>query len=210
MSVYYSFYVGYTTEDDKVHLFGPMDTFGYAVPILCRSGGFINGTHEQFTKIGPERYGEKLNEQLKLNYKEDDNDNNSWSIPVYICNIDDIRDTNFMRSGYYPTNDIMDYVSDLDDDEGCFGEFYYNERYSIKEYAIKVANALRHDNKELLDELKQFDFFTYPDYESAEYNNFFLVQSTGFSGPFSDYHMESVLKDNGIKYKDFIYIMTVS
>lgn len=198
MSTYYSFYLGYTTKDGKFHAFGPFDKFNNIRPMLEKSRSFISDLYEDFIKVPIDKMDEYLFNNFTYNdpYKEGERYNYLYYLPAR-----NLPGTDFIKRGYYTTEDIADYLNT--------GEPYFSDYYSETEYGLKLSTAVKNDDKEEIDKLKKYSYFSYPDYECREYESFVMHQFMSYNGPFDNYHIEHSLKDNGEELEDIVILLTI-
>ena len=203
MSTYYLFYLGYTTnEDDKVHLFGPFDKFGKKHPMVVRSRSFIYEMDKEFAPLNEENMGDDVKEAF--GYKMPYEDKVRYGLHYLKAN--ELPDPNYIRSGYFLLDEVI--AATGEDDPY---ETYFTEWYSPTEYSMRLSNAVMKDDKDEIARLKEFVFFSYPDYCSKDYISSLIYQYISWNGPFDRYSIESTLKDNNAgELKDMIILMNIS
>lgn len=201
MSTYYSFYIGYKTKDSKYHAYGPFDKDHKLRPVLEKSRSFISNIYEDFIKLPIEEMDEFLKKHFTYNGRSLSSEERIES-SLYYLPVSKLPGTNFVKRGYYTTEDIVDYLAN--------GEPYFSEYYEENEYAIRLSVAFKNGDTEELDRLKKFSYFCYPDYESKEYESFVFHHFLSFQGPFDDYHIKESIKTGGEELEDIIILMNIS
>ncbi len=200
MSTYYSFYIGYKTKDGKFHAYGPFDKEQQLRPCLEKSRSFISNLYEDFIKLSINEMDDFLKEHFTYKGGFSSSDETLHS-DLYYLPVSELPETNFIKRGYYTTEDIVDYLAN--------GEPYFGEYYSENEYAIRISAAFKNGDTEELDRLKKFSYFSYPDYESKEYESFILHHFMSFQGPFDDYHIKESIKAGGEELENIVILMDV-
>ena len=202
MSVYYEFYVGYTTNDNKFHAYGPYDKFGKLTNLFFRSGGYINGLNHDFAKIDDDM----LDDDLKNLFGYKDYSNN-MHYDMYYLDVNDLPDTEYVISGYFPMDEV---IMDIEDKDGSYDKCF-TERYSNTEYSIRLQKAIIDKDEEELKRLKKFVFYSYPDYNSKNYLAYQLSTYILWDGLFSEQNIKDSVKENtGEEVKDIVFLMHIS
>lgn len=199
MSTYYSFYLGYTTKDGKLHAYGPFDKFNNIRPMLEKSRSFISDLYQDFIKVPIDKMDDYLYQHFtyKNPYKE-----NERCAYLYYLPADELPGTDYIKRGYFTAEDITDYLTT--------GEPYFSDYYNETEYSLKLSTAVKNDDKEEIDRLKKYTYFSYPEYECKEYESYVMHQFMSYNGPFDRYHMESTLKENGEELDKVIILLTIN
>ena len=88
----------------------------------------------------------------------------------------------------------------------------YIDRLMVKDIVEKVAwgYELHDPDKEEIERLKKYTYFTYPDYDSKEYESYIMNLYLSYTGPFSSYHIETALKEAGEELDEVIILMEIS
>lgn len=196
MSTYYYFYLGYRTLDNKVHLLGPCDKFGKFHPMLERSRSFIGNVPYNFYHIDESEMDDEV--KIKFGY-ESYNKTISYNISYLPTN--ELPSTDFIKSGYFNVDEVLKNLNE--------SEKYFEEYYNFNEYSLKLQSAVISNDTEEINRLKKFIFYSYPDYSSDEYVYFLLNQYISFYGPFNEYTIKDILKDEYKNFKESIIIMEV-
>lgn len=200
MSTYYSFYIGYRTKEKKFHAFGPYDKFNNLHPALCLSRSFVSDLYEDFYRIDIKDMDDFL--KGKFVYKVYQEELVSY---LYYLPVDKLPDTDYMKRGYYPVDEIVEYLEDSD-----HWDYYFSERYTETEYSIKLSTAIKNNDTEELERLKKFNYFSYPDYNCKEYDSSILHKFINYNGPFDSYCIEHALKENNEELDDIVILLEIS
>lgn len=201
MSTYYRFYVGYKTKDDKCHLFGPYNKFGKLRPVIERSRSFIGNFIDDFIKMDESQMDDEIKKEF--GYESPLMDSNYGTrYSVYYIDANELPSTNFIKSGYYKAEEVLENMND--------DEKYFSESYDEKEYSFLLQKAVRADDKEEIERLKEFIYYCYPDYLCDNYIASVIESSINWNGPFGVYEIEDALKKhNAGEYKSMIIIMEI-
>lgn len=220
MSTYYSFYVGYEAQDGKIHTFGPYDRTRKIRPIVERSRSFIPYDFtESFHRLFEDKMADDLKEDFTYTYtiKElnpetgefEDKEETGREDSIYVAHLNQLPNTNYMIYGYFPMDEIMDYVNN----DNKY-DYYFSNKYDVEEFGFVLKSAIDKGDKEEIDRLKNYQFFSYPDYSSKEYLSNFIYEAVSYNGPFDEYIMKSHINDQKDikeedKYKETVIIMTI-
>lgn len=203
MSTYYDFYLGYKAKgDDKLHAFGPYDKFGNLTSFLCKSRSFISDIHEEFRKCSIEQLDDELKDKFTYTYS-DPGKNEKVYCNLYYLDYDELpSNCDYMKSGFYPVDEVTEYIQDKES-----LDFYYTEYYSPTEYGMKLATAVNSNDEEQIKWLKSFVFFTYPDYNSIEYDTYYIKKFIW--NCMDDYYIENRLKDHGQELDKIVILLRI-
>lgn len=200
MSTYYSFYIGYKTKDGKYHAYGPFDKDHKLRPVLEKSRSFISNLYEDFIKITIDEMDDFLKEQFSYMggflSSQDILHSSLYYLPT-----SDLPGTDFIKRGYFTTEDITDYLTSR--------EPYFSKYYSETEYSILLSTAFKNGDTAVMDELKNFSYFCYPDYNCKEYESFLLHQFLSFQGPFDEYHIKNSVKESGEELDSIVILLDI-
>ena len=206
MSTYYNFYFGYK-KDDKIYPYGPYNKYGKLIAAMERSGGFINGLQDEFehNRIQDDMFSEELIKDLDIDLT------NNYDKALYYLPVSELGESNFIKYGYIHMDEITDYLKELEDCNGYFPEWWFEKSYLPAEYGLKVANALKRNDTEELEELKHYEFFAYPDTISPEWVRYQLQLMGRNGNMFDPYWTIHCLEKEGIKIEeeDLVYIMRI-
>lgn len=203
MSTYYEYYIGYKTTDKIYHAFGPYTKDHRLVPALVKSRSFASDLHCEFSNLSIDEIDDELKE--KFVYK---NHNGRDRIDLKYLKESNLPGTNFIKSGYFLTNEIIECMTN--NDLLYNADYYFSEYYTESEYAIKLEAAVKRNDEETINELKKFSFFSYPKYNSVEYDSFILSHFLSFNGPLDEYTIKSSLGDDADKFEEVVILLNIS
>jgi len=197
MSTYYNFYIGYTEKDNKIiHPYGPFNSFNELYPILTKSRSFISDIYHEFIHSDIDELDDTLKE--KFTYKS--TLNNKIENTLYYLDINDLPDSDFMKDGYFPIDDIIAY---FEEKESEYDEFYYSDRISTESYSIQLETAIKSDNKEEIERLKKYTYFRYLDRNSIEFDSFLIKKS------FDEYEIKYLLEKHGKEVDKILILLSI-
>ena len=173
MSTYYSYYLGYRTTDEKVHIYGPYDKFGNVECIFCRSRSFASQIYQDFIRIRAEKIGDDIIKDFMKVYDTTYIDRYEMNINYML--LDDLPSTDYIKSYFVPVDDALYYLNKIKEEDD-YENIYFHKKYTIEEYALATNNAIRENDEKKIKELSDYVYFSYPDYNSKEYESF-LVQN---------------------------------
>lgn len=176
MSTYYYFYVGYIdNKTKKVSPMGPFDDQGKLQEIFYKTGGSVSEMYRLFEHVNYEDIDEKYQEEFS---DESWNDENIRKSILYMLPVDELPDSNFIKSGYYLVKDVEDYLKD--DDHCEFDGFYqridpilYAEMVKQEVMFGKPKSEKDEDGYDIpVYSASDYMWFSYPDYYGQEYESF--------------------------------------
>jgi len=150
MSTHYNYYIGYRSNDNLIHMYGPFNKFGNLTPIF-RTRNSTTGLDKEF-----------------LNVKKEEFDVNDWNKhfegygEVKILPVSKLPNDDFTESKFFHKDDIIYYINNKE----LYPEY---ESFSPVEYGIRVKNAIKNNDTDLLNELNKYELFTYEDRNSVAY-----------------------------------------
>ena len=200
MSTYYSFYIGYRTKDKKFHAFGPFDKDNKLRPILVKSRSFISDLYQEFYPVRIEDMDEFV--EIMFTHSSIYGNTDGLVTDLKWLPVSDLPGTDFMKTGYFLTEEIMDYILTK---EPCF-----SEHYEMIEYSILLEAAVKNNNTEEIERLKKYSFFSYPDYDSAEFESYILNHAISFQGPFSEYIIKESVKKSNQELSDIVILLDIN
>ena len=186
MTEYY-FYVGYKSKDGKFHAWGPFDRFNRLKPILYKTGGFISDLPNDFYKVDIDKMDDLLKEKFTHMGFSNELCSYLWYLPV-----DELPNTDFIKHRYFLTDDLADYMSMKDPD--VITNYDY-ESYTVDQYNIYCTQAIQTHNQEEMERLSKFQYWTYSDTSSKEYESFLLSHALSYNGFSDKTTIEYELKD---------------
>lgn len=199
MSLYYSFYVGYTLrgEDSIFHLYGPYDRYHRLLPILVKDRVSTGDLHEAFHKLTFDQVDEELKE--RFSYKI--SNHADPVIDLFYLDSSELSkmSDNFIKDGYFSIQDIETYLQDTT--EG----FYFRDRLSCVGYSKLLSNAVRNNNQSEIERLQNFEYFCYPDYLSKEFAVFILKEA--LKTTFDEYYMFKYVQEYEHRIIDKVVIL---
>ena len=186
MTEYY-FYVGYKSKDGKFHAWGPYDRFNNLKPVLYKTGGFISDLYRDFYKMDIKDMDDKLKEKFVYN------SNDELVTSLYYLPSNELPDTNFIKERYFLTDDLADYLLMTNPD--VISNYDY-ESYSVEQYNLYCTQAIRSNNKEEIDRLSKYQYWSCPDYTCKEFESFILSHAVSYNGFSDKYTFECELKEH--------------
>lgn len=168
MSWYYSFYIG-KKVDGNIELVGPYDNNGKIHPIFETSRSFMSSLKDEFYRYGGDDL-EKLENELS-------------AAIISTLPYKDLPKDNFIRSGYFLTDEVQQYLENKDD-WNLFYDWMSPEVYAekLKVEAILGAPTPRKDeegNEIEVHSCRDYIYFSYPAYHSKEYDAFLIRTAVG-------------------------------
>lgn len=177
MSWYYTYYLGIQDENGKIKPLGPYDCNGKLHEVVERSRSFETGLHDSFTEIPDEAWSDEL--FAEFSYKDRDNDSAHKYDYMSYCPIKELPSGSWIKSGYYLTDDIDQYMKSLDNPDEYYFEGFY-ERLSPEVYARRMENELKfgppkpkkdcEGNEFETHSVSEYSYYCYPDYNCKEYD----------------------------------------
>lgn len=177
MSYWYTYYIGYELNG-VVHVAGPhYKESQKAMPALAKSQSFASDLYDDFYAL-PEN---KMGDDVKYQFTYTDWDGKETLEYVKYLPIEQLPSVNFVKMGYYLIQDIQRYQKYKVAEQ----EYFYN-MISPEVYLAKVENQMKfgpNPEKEDVEggkykepDASEYMFYAIPDYNSREYESFFLKQ----------------------------------
>lgn len=174
MSYYYCYRLGYLDEDGKAHPFMPFTVNHDWVNIISRSRSYASDLHEIFVPISEKMVSDDLKLYIHADYDElNERDKKDVLQCVRWCYLKELPRGDYVKSGYFLIEDVRRYLVDPDND---YIDYFF-DNLSPTEYAARLENYMKFGDDEEKDEdggiiqhsIKDYMYFAYPDYSSAEY-----------------------------------------
>ena len=161
MSYYYNYYVG-QKRDGKIYPWGPYTASGKLLPVLSKSRSCASELHQRFHKVSEAQVSDELRERFEeeslLNPKVK-------IVNVKYLPVDDLPKGSFVKSGYFPIEEVMAYESDDSDD--YFDGFSRPIPPHIYAAMFENQRMLGAENQDR--NAADYMFYAYPDFNSEEY-----------------------------------------
>lgn len=191
MSWYMSYTLALRDKDGMFYPLGPFTYDGKKCYVVDRSRSFASDLHEDFYPIDYKYLSKELKDVIYKSWDESERDDiakaeknceyPSGMYPLSYLPLDELPDDNFIKTGYFLTEDIARYERDHDSE----GIFYAS--MTPTEYAFRLSNEMRcgtlgkpqlrmtEDGEEYPEEsVSEYSFYAYPDYLSKNYESFLL------------------------------------
>ncbi|MBR6289316.1 MAG: hypothetical protein IKR19_08275 [Acholeplasmatales bacterium] len=183
------------TKDEKVHLYGPYDRFGNLQSIFTRSGSFASQLYRDFKKVQVDKIGDDILKPFEKIYDLEEH-LDPKDLDLKYLYVKDLPNTNFIKSRYVHMEDAKSYIEQTkNNDIVDIDEIYMHNVYTLEEYGLELNKALNNDNTDKIQELKEYVFFSYPDYFSKEYESFMIMNY--ISNSVESWKMKRSIRDNG-------------
>ena len=189
MSWYYNYYLGYSTPDGKIYPLGAYDDKGELHSVFWRSRSFASDLWRNFIEL--KKDSELISDEFKKAFSSEDG--TFYGEFLSYLPIDELPKGDFVKSGYFLTEDVNRYIHDKE----YYDDLFY-DKLTPQEFAFKLDNELKHGYVEEKDEFgypitrpcRDYMWFAYPDYNCEEYEAFLIREFA------SAYEYSDSLKDN--------------
>lgn len=197
MSTYYSYYIGYIDTNNKLHAYGPYDRFGNLEPVIWRSRSYASDMFREFSAADIDM----LDEELKKKFVYDSGDRTYCTL--YYLSMSLLPSGSYIKDGYFLMEEISEYL-----ETNSLSIFEYSNKFSITHYAKELEMAVKNNDENRISELKQYTYFSYPDYTCEEYESFVIRNALTYT--FSDWQMKSRIKETtDSELKDIIVLLDI-
>lgn len=177
MSYYYNYYIGYK-KNEKIYPWGLYNANGQLKPVISKSRSFASDLHEDFYTIKPQNISDELRKEFE--YKDLNGKN---TINVKYLPVDELPNSDFIRRGYFLIKDIKEYQNT----NSSFDLFY--DYLTPEVYAVKLQHEVIFGKNQPQKDCEgteytepnasDYMYYTYPDYNSKEYEVFMLKEMVG-------------------------------
>lgn len=191
MSWYYTYYLGYR-KDKMIYPYGPFDKDGNWKCVLCLSHSFASDMHEDFGKIKEEEISEPIRKKFECTSWNGEKEVNVWT-----CNLNNLTNGSFIKTGYYLIEDVVSYEKNHDP----FDLFY--DCLDPITYAAKAANEARFGAPKPKKDAEGYEycehscadymFYAWPDINSEEYEAFLLKKTAEMLESYPKFYDEIVV-----------------
>ena len=195
MSYYYDYFIG-KMKDGKIYPLGPYNADGKIKSVISRSSSFASNLHHKFFSVPKEKASPELEELFTYtNWKGE------RAFEVKCLPYNELPDDDFVKKGYFLTDDILTYENDKD----SWDIFY--DHLTPTAYALLVEKELKFGkpaaetdefgNDVTPHSASDYSYYAYPDYNCEEYETFVIKRAVGCLSDTYDYDDIVILMTEG-------------
>jgi hypothetical protein len=166
MSYYYNYYLGVKDKDGKIKPLGPYDVDGKLHAIIEKSRSYASDLYEDFYMIKKEQITDKLRDEFGY-----EDYNGIKCIHVKYLPLKELPKGKYIKTNYYLIKDIEAYY---ENGESAWDLDIFYDYIPENMYYRMIENDWKPEKDTEgyyigHEELSHYTYFTYPDYESKEY-----------------------------------------
>ena len=168
MSYYYTYYIGYMSEN-KIYPLGPYSATGELKSVISKSASFASDLHRDFLNVLEDR----ISDELKKEFSYENWNGETVMERVKYLPVKDLPKDSFVKSGYFLIEDVIAYENDSNSEELFYEHVSPTVYAALLQHEAQFGKPAPKKDEEGYEipvySASDYMYYTYPDYNCKEY-----------------------------------------